>query len=491
MANTFPTTKVPMMSLKFDNTYAVNSTPKWKTLIIGHKNKELETPLNKTFLVTSSKEAEDLFGKGSLLEEQITAYKANDMNIETWAIAIEEPKSMGTMSLTPVLDTEPADGIKGQISIYLDSLSIKIDFDSTKKGTDSSQIYLYKVLNDAINNNLNSKLTSELVLDSKKSITSIILKTKQLYNKISSLSFKCDGLPQGIKQIQASDFKPGDTLLPKVSDVFDTIKDNRYNAFVCPFSDAENLKVLSDKLRERWEPTLQNDGFAFVFINKELNDASDYCNKELNSQNIAMINTLNFPDAGHKINAALAAQCCAVAYSDPALPLTTMILSGIRAPDEEHQFSWQERSNLLDSGISTLKIIGPDVVVERVITTYKTTNGIKDESYLNAETVFTLSYIREYFRNRFWGKYGQFKLGDDGAVIQPGQRILTPKTAKAELISIYKELEDMGYVENGDLFVKNLSVERDKINRSMIHMVLPPTVIGQLFQVQALIQFRK
>lgn len=358
-----------MMSILFDNSMSGGSVPTWKTLLIGESLSDAKAEKNKPYLITSSDAADDIFGVKSMLSEMIKAYKKNDQNIETWAIALED-----------------------------------------------------------------------------------------------------DG---------------------DIDNVFTAIKDTRFNAFVNPFCDEKNLKKFSDKLQERWEPTLQNDGFAFCFSNKSVEESIAFSAK-LNSQNICLIDTYGIENHPHEIISAVAAQCSASALNDPALPLSTLALSGIIAPQPFMMRTFAERSILLGAGISTLNAVGNNVCIERIVTTYKQNNsGINDESYLNAETIFTLSRIREYVRTRFWSKYCRFKLADSGAFVAQGQKILTPKIANAEMLCIFRELEELGLVQDADIFIKNLVIERDKQNRSQLNMLLPYTVMSQLFQVNANIQFRR
>ena len=490
MANTFPVTRVPIMSIMFDNSLAGGSTPTWKTLIIGYSLPNTPAGINTPYLVTSSDEAGNLFGIGSLLAEQVSAYKNNDSNIETWAIPISEGSgsTAATSTITPTI-TMNVDGktpvtVSGTVSLYIAGKLIQVGITATNRVAD-----IGTAINTAINLNTSLPCNSTVAADT--GIVTLTTKHKGEFINGLDVSFNLNGetFPQGLS-FTAGDFAGG-AGVPDVNAVFTAIKDTRFNTFVSPFSDTQNLKTLSDILESRWEPTTQNDGFCFTSISKSIDDAVTF-GANLNSQNISVINTHGIPDAGYNINAAVAALCSASALLDPAMPLSTIELSGINPPPQFAQFSFSERSSLLQAGISTLNVVGNNVCLERMITTYKKNNsGVADESYLNVESVLTLSYIREYFRTKFWGKFNRYKLADDGSKIAAGQKIITPKIAKAELICIYKDLEELGLVQNSDLFTKSLIVSRDIQNRSKLNMILPPTIMSQLFNVDATIQFRR
>ena len=488
MANTFPVTRIPLMSIKFDNSNAGGSTPVWKSLIIGHALPSTLAGINTPYLVTSSDQAGNLFGIGSCLSEQISAYKNNDANIELWAIAISEGdgSTAATSTITPTIamstDGKTPLTVSGTVSLYIAGIPVQIGINSTNKAQDVGS-----AINAAINKITSLPCTATVAVDT--GIVTLTTKHKGAFTNGLDISFNLNGetFPQGLS-FTAGDFAGG-AGVPNVGTVFSAIKDTRFNTFVCPFSDLLNLKTLSDVLESRWEPTTQNDGFCFSSISKSVEDSKTF-GANLNSQNISIINTLGIPNAGYNVCSAVAAQCSASALSDPAMPLSTLTLSGIYPPPQFAQFSFGERSDLLQAGISTLNIVGNNVCLERMLTTYKKNNsGVADESYLNVESVLTLSFIREYFRTKFWGKFNRYKLADDGTKIAAGQKIITPKTAKAELICIYKDLEELGLVQNSDLFTKNLTVERDIQNRSKLNMTLPPTIMSQLFNIDATILF--
>ena len=489
MANTFPVTRVPYMSFLFDNSMAGGAVTTWKTLIMGHALPNSCAGINTPYLITSSSKAVQLFGVGSLLAEQITAYKNNDFTLELWAIAIPEGSgsTAATSTITPII-AKKTDGttpeiVSGALALYIVGKLIQIGITTTNKVTD-----IGTAIANAIN--LIPSLPCAASVDAETGIVTLTTKHKGAFANGLDVSFNLNGeiFPQFLS-FTAGDFDGG-AGVPDVGTVFTAIKDTRFNAFVCPFSDLQNLKTMSDVLESRWEPTTQNDGFCFSYITKPVEEAVAF-GANLNSQNISLLNLFGIPNAGYNTCAGIAAQCSASALFDPALPLTELTVSGISPPPQFAQFTFEERTLLLNAGISTFNVVGNNVCIERIVTTYKkNNNGEDDESYLNVERIFTLSFIRNYFRTKFKSKFSRYKLADDGSKIQPGQRIITPKIAKAELICIYSDLIDMGLCENKVLFIKNLVVTRDIQNRCKLNMILPPEIISQLFNVDAIIQFR-
>ena len=125
------------------------------------------------------------------------------------------------------------------------------------------------------------------------------------------------------------------------------------------------------------------------------------------------------------------------AAADPALPFQTLPLRGVLPASLANRFSFAERETLLSDGMATHTVDRTGVVaLERMVTTYQTApGGVADTAYRDANTLFTVSYIGASFRQRFSTKFARYKLANDGARFGPGQRVVTPSTARAEAIS--------------------------------------------------------
>jgi phage tail sheath gpL-like len=83
----------------------------------------------------------------------------------------------------------------------------------------------------------------------------------------------------------------------------------------------------------------------------------------------------------------------------------------------------------------------------------------------------------------------RFKLADDTFPVQPGSKVVTPRTIKEETIALFTILQDKGLIENLQDFIDNLVVERDAADRNRVNVLLPPDVINQFRVLAALIEF--
>ncbi|HHH0130275.1 TPA: phage tail sheath C-terminal domain-containing protein, partial [Yersinia enterocolitica] len=71
-----------------------------------------------------------------------------------------------------------------------------------------------------------------------------------------------------------------------------------------------------------------------------------------------------------------------------------------------------------------------------------------------------------------------------------GQAIVTPKVIRGELLSVYRQLERAGIVENFELFKQYLIVERNADNPNRLDVLFPPDYVNQLRVFAVLNQFR-
>ncbi len=272
-----------------------------------------------------------------------------------------------------------------------------------------------------------------------------------------------------------------------VNKIVNKIGDEDYSISVMNFFDDDLINAIESKLIERWSYESQTDGVLFFPVK---DDTEAAIAKTYNSQYLVACYT---PISNiYCLMGAVSAKAGQSALSDPAMPLQTLELNCGFSLLEKADNSKSKRLKMLNDGISTFKVNGNSVQIERLVTTYKKNKaGENDSSLLPVEKVFTLSYLRKDFRQYFWSKYARSKLKADDANIRPDAgKILTPKLARAEAIKKFLEWEEQGLVQNSKDFIENLSVQIDAKNRDKINFILPPTLIDQLNNVAVSIQFK-
>jgi len=237
---------------------------------------------------------------------------------------------------------------------------------------------------------------------------------------------------------------------------------------------------METELLDRFGPLRQNDGYChygFKGTLSEMNVKGDSRNSQF-----SVIHKALGPSHPYEFASAICGVVAKAAQIDPARPFQTLTVSGLLPESDSEKLTLEERNILLYHGIATNKVTDAGTIaIERVITTYKTNAaGASDVSYLDLNTLLTLSYLRYDFRNAFLRKYPRHKLANDGTRFGAGQAIMTPKTAKAEAINIFRAWELLGLVENVDQFKNDLIVERNAQDVNRLDIMLPPDIINQL-----------
>ena len=279
---------------------------------------------------------------------------------------------------------------------------------------------------------------------------------------------------------------------PTLTSLIAALGDSWYNVVANPYTDATSLTAIEGDLASRWGPMRMIDGVAFASA------AGSYATLAAlgdtrNSKHSAIItqpgeNPLTPPC---EFAAAVAAVIAYYGNIDPARPFTTLPLAGVLAPAEADLFTWQERDLLLHDGIATTRVeAGGIVQLERPITTYQTSAaGADDTAYLDVTTLLSLMYIRYSWRARVLTKFPRHKLADDGTRFGAGQAVVTPKVMAAEALAWFRDLEELGIVEDFDSFKAALVIERNVTDRNRLDMLLPPDLVNSLLVAATKVEF--
>ena len=190
--------------------------------------------------------------------------------------------------------------------------------------------------------------------------------------------------------------------------------------------------------------------------------------------------------------AAYCAQGSGALLDDPARPLQTLELPGCLPAPIDQQFSQAQRNNLVNSGLAVFGVApSGNAMILREQMQYQR------NQYAQADTAFakltTLSSLREFLlrmRQAITSKYPRHKLGIDSVNYGPGQKIMTPSLAKAELVALARKGEYDGLIQNVPAFKKNLIVEIDDNDPDRLNVLAAPQLMGQLRQFNTLAQFR-
>lgn len=273
--------------------------------------------------------------------------------------------------------------------------------------------------------------------------------------------------------------------------------DTQYHHIMCSLNDETTVRELGTLLEERYTALEQVPGLAYLPKKGTHAELITY-GAASNCPLISFLPINNFGDSANKAlsdAAAIGAWVGQIAPSlaiDPCRPLQTLKLNGVYSLATQ-EWTWAERNLFLYEGLSTYTVnAAKEVLIERPITAYTENGaGIADNSYLDVMTPATAMYFRQKQRSLILSVYPRHKVAKDGTKFAKGQPIVTPTMFKSQLLSLYRDLEYAGIVQDFDGYKAALIVELDDDNKQRVNYLDSPQFVNGLIIVAGKIQFRK
>ncbi|MFA0057545.1 phage tail sheath subtilisin-like domain-containing protein [Vibrio echinoideorum] len=273
--------------------------------------------------------------------------------------------------------------------------------------------------------------------------------------------------------------------------------DVQYHHIMCSLNDTTTIRELGTFLEERYGALEQVPGIAYLPKKGTHAELITFAP----TSNCALINFLPINNLGDSAEtslsdaAAIGAWVGQIAPSlaiDPCRPLQTLKLNGVYSLAEQ-EWDWAERNLFLYEGLSTYTVNSAnEVLVERAVTAYtENAAGVTDNSYLDVMTPATAMYFRQKQRSLILSVYPRHKVAKDGTKFAKAQPIVTPTMFKAKLLTLYRDLEYQGIVQDFDGYKKSLIVELDETNKQRVNYQDSPQFVNGLIIVAGKIQFRK
>lgn len=273
--------------------------------------------------------------------------------------------------------------------------------------------------------------------------------------------------------------------------------DVQYHHIMCSLNDSTTIRELGTFLEERYGALEQVPGIAYLPKKGTHAELITFAP----TSNCALINFLPINNLGDSAEAPLSDAAAIGAWVgqiapslaiDPCRPLQTLKLNGVYSLAAQ-EWDWAERNLFLYEGLSTYTVNSAnEVLVERAVTAYtKNAAGVTDNSYLDVMTPATAMYFRQKQRSLILSVYPRHKVAKDGTKFAKGQPIVTPTMFKAKLLTLYRDLEYQGIVQDFDGYKKSLIVELDETNKQRVNYQDSPQFVNGLIIVAGKIQFRK
>lgn len=476
--------RVPGVYIEFDNSLAGNTVIAHKILVLGQRLTTGTVAEGVPTRVLSESAAEEYFGRGSQLAEMLKAMKAADRFMEVWAIGLDDDAA--GEPATGAISTTGTATEAGTLVVYIAGKAVKVAVASGDTGDTVATALAAAITADTtlpVTAVVNGTTTTQVDLTARHAgeVGNDIDLRKNYYGEKT---------PAGL--LVAFTAMSGGTTNPDIGTAIASFGQEWWNWIVCPWNDTANLTTLATELDSRWGPLVQKGARAFTAFRGSHADTATHTSA-LNSPHITCMGTNSSPTPAYiwaAVNAVVGGSKLSI---DPARPLQTLALPGIMAPALEARWTDAERNLHLYDGAATYTV-GSDgtVRIERQITTYQeNAAGVADDSYLDINTPETLERIRYEQRSLFLLKYPRHKLAADDTRAGAGQPIMMPKIARAELLSLYTDMEARGWVQDYDGYKNALLVDIDPNDPTRLNVQDSPQLVGQYRVHAQQVQFRR
>lgn len=485
--------RTPLFHQEQDNSAAQSFQPAFSAVIVAAVLPSGTAVEGDLITVTSIGQAQELGERGSMFEHMAEFYLNNNQTIELKMLAVDEPAG-GAAAEIDVTVVGPATA-DGTLELYIGDDLLRVPVSSADTPT---------VIGDAIAALLGIDETAALAANSSFQVTAtnaigvVTFTARQKgeeYNDIL-ITANSDGqtFPAGIS-LTGTGRLTGGAGNPDITAALATLDAEPFDYLVSGFTDTININALRDLLDDttgRWSDTEQLYGHVWTARNENLNDSLNF-GATRNDQHTSNVGLFNSDTPNFRIAAAYMALAAASLSINPALPLQTLILKGVRAPKKSDRFTRAERELLLNSGIATVTINASNQVqIERSITSFRVDAfNNPDASYLDVQTLAINQFRMKDMKALIEGKYARKILVDSGSLGASNTDTVTPEAIRGALVARYQELEETtSMVENTSQYAKDIIVERDGTDPNRVNILDTPINAGQLRVVGVRNQFR-
>jgi len=471
----------PGVQVEFDSSNAQQGPAlrRHVALLVGQRLSTGTKAAGSIDVITSESQARQFYGPGSMLAAMCATFLAENKVNQLKAIALDD--DAGGVAATGSVDIGGTSIKAGTFGLRIANRLYRVAVSEGDTPTEIAAAMVAKVASD------DDRQVDAAVNGGDDTIIDLTYRHKGLVG--NEIDVRLDGgneLP--LNMTAAITGLASGTTNPSVSSVITAMGETVFNDIAVPYTDTTNLDLMKTELVDRWGPSRQNDGQLYTAKRDSHANMLTFLNAR-NNEHESPVDLIG-PSGPHEYAANMAAAAARELQNDPARPLQTVQLRGVGAPLDSEVRTQAEAQQVLAAGGTTLRASAGNVFIERVRTTRKTNaQGAPDASLADLNPKATLSYLRYDFRTRFTLKFSRYKLADDGVRFGPGQLVMTPKTAKAELVAIFTDWEELGLVENVAQFERDLIVQRSTTDRNRLDIRLPPDLINQLRVTAAQIQF--
>lgn len=478
--------RIPGVFIEFDSRLANSGVWQTRLLVIGQRATAGEKDALSVDRVTGPEQADRYYGRGSMLAEMVRTALDIDPYMETYAVALDDDGAgvEAAGSITVAGSATQA----GTVSLYVAGYRVRAAVAATDDAATIAQAIV-----DAIGDNDRLPITAEINGTTPEQVDVTCTWAGETGNDIA-LVMGAKG-EDGVPGVSYTITQPtGGSGNPDLGEVIAVLGDEWYHYFACPYTDTANLDALTAELDRRYGPMVQMGSRAFAAFRGTHSETGTF-GSALNSPHLTVMGTGLAASPTWLWAASYAMVAAGKLSNDPARPLQYLALPGLIGPAKPDRWTQAERNLLLFDGIATFTVATDGTVqINREITTYQENDaGVASDAYLDIQTPETLERIRYEQISRILSKYPRHKLASDAdaALYGAGQPIMTPNVARAELLDLYRDFLESGWVQDYAGYAESLIASIDPDDPARLNVIDSPQLIGQ-YRIHAMqTQFRR
>lgn len=478
------TVRTPGIFAEFDSSRAVQgvSFAPHDSLLVAQKTSAGSATAGQVYLITSGDEAVALFGAKSQLAQMCAAYKSVDSLTSLYAIALSDAGAgvPAAGSITVAGTATEA----GEVLLYIGGRRVSVAVPSGMTASTFETDALAALA-------LQTDLPVSVVANVGTGVDFTAINDGTAGNQI--LLGVCLGpgerAPAGFTfTVTAMSAGATDT---DYATAVTAMGEDQYHTVGLGCFDNTNIGLVDTEMKSRMTAMRAIEGVAFVCAYETAGNLTTKGNA-FNSPVLVLVGAEK--SAYQRLPWEIAAQTAALSalqcQIDPARSMQGKPYTNAYAPPRGARFTRSQRDVLLSDGVTTLKPSSDGrLTLERAITTYQTNAlSIADTAYMDLYCVRTLFALRYSVRARVAQKFGGWKLAADGAT---SAATLTPSILRGELIALFLDWRDLGWVEGLDQFKAELLVARDVSDPNRINVILPPDLINAFLVGAFQVQFKR
>lgn len=485
--------KVPLYWVEVDPSMAGLPSLELRSMLVGTMKTTGTATANTPLAVGSYAQAQALFGIGSELAGMFWVFFQNNFANQVWAGPVAEPAAGAAATGTITVTSPPT--AAGTTHLYLGGVHVPVNV-----GASDTTATVATAIAAAINAN------NDLMVDATAATSTVTLTAsfkgvngndirvdKDYYGALGG-EFEPAGL---VMTLPATGFLTGGSGTPVFTGLILAMGEQEFEYVAMPYTDSASLLAWETEYGfadlGRWGWQRQHFGHLFGAMRGTYSTLVSFGLTRNSGVNSIMAFENLTPTPMFQMAAAYCAKAQRALSNDPARPLQTLQLEGTLAAPLNARFLFTEIQGLASSGLAIQKCWPgsgmPQIAREQ--TTYQLNKyGLPDTAYELVTTLATLAKVLRNQRSVITNKYPRHKLANDGTKFGPGQAIVTPGIAKAELVAQYRNDQFNGLVEDTSNFKKFLLVERDPNNPNRLNVLYPPDLLNQLRIFAVLAQFR-